>query len=163
MKLLIASAALLIPCLALADEKASVMLDASGSSSSGGSGREVALKVDISKGFGSKKHDIPVPEQIAALRQHIAYLTLMEKHKVDLRKEITGVYVDAPLADVLKEVLPDVSVKFDGVDEKETVKSLTCAKASLASVISWLDDAAGVYFVFSETGILVTAKPPVAP
>jgi len=163
MKTIAISALLLIPTLSHADSKASVTLDGSGYSSSGGSGRPKLPEVEISKGFGSKKHEIPVAEQIAALREHIDYLTLMEKHGVDPGKQVTAIYKDVPLADVLRELMPKVPVKFDGVDEKVTIKSMVCNDALMFSVLSWLDDAAGVYFDFSENGIRVTSGPPVAP
>lgn len=163
MKSLIASALLFAPCIAAAGDKASVTLDAGGYSSSGGSDRVDMPEVEVTKGIGSRKHDIPVAEKVAALRQHIAYLTLMEKHGVDLGKKVTAKYEDIPLAKILGELLPKVPVKFDGVDENETVKSLDCKDAPLRSVIDWLDDAAGVYFGFSEEGITVRAAPPVIP
>lgn len=156
-------AAILLTSLAQADEKAYVDLTSSGYSSSGGGDRPKAVEVEVSRGFGSKKNDIPVAEQIAALKSQIGYLTLMEKHGIDISKEITAKYAEKPLAGILKELLPGVPVKFDGVDEKETVKQLNSNKARLSAVIEWLDDAAGVYFTFSETGIVVTSKPPVAP
>jgi hypothetical protein len=87
----------------------------------------------------------------------------MQKHSIDLSKEITATYTEKPLADVLKEILPKVPVKFDGADAKVTVKSLTANKARLSAVIEHLDDAAGVYFVFTEEGITVKAEPPTVP
>ena len=155
------AAVLLLPTLAFAAGKATVTLDGSGYSSSGGFGRVKMPEVEVSKGFGNKKHDIPVAEQIAALRQQIAYLTLMDKHGVDLSKEITAAYAEKPLADALKELLPGVTVKFDGADEKVTVQSMAVNKARLSAVIEHLDDAAGVYFEFSDAGITISAEPPV--
>lgn len=160
MKPLAISILLLIPSLSNAADKASVMLDQSGYSSSGGSGRVKLAKVEVSKGFGSKKNQIPLKEQIAVLQEHIDYLTLMEKHGVDPGKKVTSIYKDVPLADVFRELMPNVPVKFEGVDEKETVKSLICSDAPISLVIEHLDDAAGVYFSFSEQGITVSSKPP---
>lgn len=155
--------AIFLAPLVRADDKATVNLDAGGYSSSGGSGRVKMPEVEVSKGFGSKKNDIPVAEQIAALKSHIGYLTLMQKHSIDLTKEVTATYTEKPLADIFKEILPKVPVKFDGADAKVTVKSLTANKARLSAVIEFLDDAAGVYFVFSEEGITVKAEPPTSP
>jgi hypothetical protein len=67
------------------------------------------------------------------------------------------------LTDVMAQLYRVVPVKFDGVDEKVTIKSMVCNDALMFSVLSWLDDAAGVYFDFSENGIRVTSGPPVAP
>jgi hypothetical protein len=155
--------AFLLSPFAHADDKATVNLDAGGYASSGGSGRPKLPEVEVSKGFGSEKNIIPVAEQIAAVKSHLGYLTLMQKHSIDLSKEITATYTEKPLADVLKEILPKVPVKFDGADAKVTVKSLTANKARLSAVIEHLDDAAGVYFVFTEEGITVKAEPPTVP
>ena len=163
MKALAITAFFLIPSLSHAADKATVMLNAGGYTFSGGSDRVKMPEVEVSKGFGGKKHDIPVAEQIAALKAHIGYLTLMGKHNIDLSKEITAAYAEKPLADALKELLPGVPVKFDGADEKVTVQSMAISKARLSAVIEHLDDAAGVYFVFSEEGITVRAEPPAKP
>lgn len=144
-----------------ADDKATVVLDANGYSSSGGSDRPVMAEVEVKKGFGKKK-EIPISEQIAALKSHIAYLTLMEKHGIDLAKPITATFTEVPLVDALKELLPKVPVKFEGADAAVTIKSLKAEKARLAAVIDFLDKAAGVYFVFTDEGIIVKAEPPVA-
>lgn len=148
--------------LAHADNKAYVTLSAGGYSSSGGGDRPKTAEVEIKKGFGSKKNDIPVAEQIAVLKTHINYLTLMEKHGIDLAKEVDATYTEKPLADALNELLPKVPVKFDGVDPAVTIKSLKAEKTRLATVIQFLDDAAGVFFVFTEDGITVKAELPSA-
>ena len=56
--------------------------------------------------------------------------------------------------------LPGVVVKFSGVEAGVTVGSLPARQAPLAQVMEYLDDAAGVYFSFSEGGIEVGPKPP---
>jgi hypothetical protein len=152
--------AVLFTSLLHADNKASVMLSAGGYSSSGAENRPKTADVEVKKGFGSKKYDIPLAEQIAVLKSHTNYLSLMEKHGINIEKEVDATYTEKPLADALKELLPKVPVKFDGVDPAVTIKSLKAEKARMTTVIQFLDDAAGVFFVFTEEGITVKAELP---
>lgn len=141
----------------IASDKASVTLTESGYSSSGGRGDE-SVEVKISKGWSNAA--ISAEEKIFALEQKIAFYKLMEAHEVNLEKKVTAAYSEKPLGKVLKDLLPGVPIEYKGVDASEKVKSMSITKASLESVLIWLDDAAGVYFTFSEKGIKVSAKPP---
>jgi hypothetical protein len=94
-----------------------------------------------------------------ALQEKLHFYELFKKYKLDPNKEINAVYAGKPLKDVLAELLPAVPVKFDGVDDGVTIDSMAIAKTSLETVCEHLDEAAGVFFRFTEQGITVTAKP----
>jgi len=140
-----------------AQEKATVSLNDGSYSTSGGDGREESVKVEIRKGFGHKP--IPMEEKIRALQEKLNFYELASQYKVDLNKNINAVYADKPLKDVLAELLPNVPVKFDGVNSGVTVESIAIAKTPLETVCEYLDAAAGVYFHYTDKGITVTLKP----
>jgi len=116
-----------------------------------------SLKIEFRQGFDRKP--IPVGEKIMALKEKLRFYELAVQHNVDLDKKINAVYTNRPLKDILAELLPNVPVKFDGVDSGVTVDSMTIAKTPLEAVCECLDAAAGVYFHFTDQGITVTAKP----
>lgn len=140
-----------------AQEKMTVSLNDGGYTTLGGSGRVEGLRIEFKKGFNHKP--IPVDEKILALKEKLHFYELASQYKVDLNKKINEVYVNKPLKDVLAELLPNIPVKFDGVDSEVTVDSMTIAKTPLETVCEYLDAAAGVYFHFTDQGITVTAKP----
>jgi hypothetical protein len=138
-------------------EKVKVSLNDGGNSTIGGSGRAERIKVELRKGFGQRA--ISIEEKVAALKEKLHFYELMQQHKVDLSREINAVYTDKPLKNILAELLPNVPVKFDGVDTSVTVESMAIAKTPLETVCDYLDAAAGVYFRFSDQGIIVAATP----
>lgn len=140
-----------------AQDKVTVTLNDGSSSTSGGFERPEKISVEIRKGFGNKP--IPVDEEIAALQEKLHFYELLKQYKLDPSKEINAVYTDKPLKAVLAELLPNVPVKFDGVDGGVTVESMAIAKTPLETVCENLDAAAGVYFRFTEQGIIVAATP----
>ncbi len=140
-----------------AQEKMTVTLNDGSYTTSGGDGREESVKVELQKGFGHKS--IPVEEKIAALKEKLNFYELASKYKVDLSKQISAVYADKPLKSILAELLPNVPVKFDGVDNGVTVESMAIVKTPLETVCEYLDAAAGVYFQFTDQGITISAKP----
>jgi hypothetical protein len=149
-KLIALSAILASPLLAL--DKATVELSNQGHKSTGGEAPKVKIEI-------SKEWELPTEDKTRALEQKLAFYQLMSAKKVDLLKPITAVYAEQPLADVLKEILPGINVDYNGVDPGVTVKSMKVTKAPLGKVLEYLDNAAGVYFVFSDKGVLVSSKP----
>jgi hypothetical protein len=146
-----------MPSLALAQDihtKRKVKLEAKSSSISGGGSREKKVDIEFSKGFDDDP--IPTADKIKALKQKISFYLLMTKHKVDLEKSISKVYTDKSLSKVLDELAPEVPIKFEGVDRKVTVMDMTLKQVQLDRVFDFLDQAAGVYFSYSEQGILIT-------
>jgi hypothetical protein len=156
MKIIIIAILSLATC-CFAQDKMTVSLNEGSYSTSGGAGREEGVKLEFRKEFSSKP--IPVEEKIAALKGKLHFYELTRQYKVDLSKEINAVYTDKPLKSVLAELLPNVPVKFDGVDSGVTIESMAVAKTPLETVCDYLDAAAGVYFQFTDQGITVTAKP----
>ena len=146
-----------LPWPVFATEKASVTLENGGAVAMGGAGRQKEVRIKMSKGIG--KSDVGMDEQIVALRQQLEFLKLAKKHGVDPGKKVDLVCKERPLAEVLKELLPGVAVKFSGVEERVTVGSLSASQAPVSQVVEYLDDAAGVYFAFSGEGIAVLEKP----
>ena len=142
---------------ALAGDKPTVDLTENGHSVSGGGLR--AEEIDIQFGSGMLDADVPVVDKIKILERKLNYYRLMNSKKVDLEKGITATYKNKPLSEVFKELIPGIPVEFKGVDQKVTVDSMKITKVSLDRVFQYLDDAAGVYFSFSEKGMLVTATP----
>ena len=143
-----------------AQEKATVSLNDGSYSLSGGGDRPETVKVEIRKGFGH--HPISVDQKVAVLTEKLHFYELLKHYQVDPNKVITAAYADKPLKTVLAELLPNVPVKFDGVDSGVTVESMTVVKTPLEKVCEYLDAAAGVYFQFTEQGITDTATPPPA-
>lgn len=151
-------AALLLPAIALAGNKASVTLTKGGFSSSGGSGRPKVIEVKVGMRFSNDP--LPVADRIGALEQKLVFYRLLEKHELDPDKAITGSFENTPLKDALAEVIPGVPVVFeDGVDAGVTVEKLDSKDAKLEAVVDFLDDAAGVFFSFSDDGLHVKAEP----
>ena len=153
--ILILTALQLLP--ALADDKPTIDLSENGHSLSGGGGRDKEIEVKF--GSGIRDADVSVVDKIKILERKLNFYRLMTSKKVDLEKSITATYKNKPLSKVFKELIPDVPVEFKGVDQDVTVESMTITKVSLDKVFQYLDEAAGVYFSFSEKGLLVTAKP----
>ena len=137
------------------DDKVTVRLNDGSYSTSGGSGRAEKIKVEIRRGIIPKP--ISTEEKIAALKEKLRFYELMHQHNVDLNRKINAVYTDKQLKIILTDLIPNVPVKFDGVDPKVTVESMTIAKTSLEKVCEYLDAAAGVYFRFTDAGISVVA------
>ena len=108
---------------------------------------------------GMRDADLPVVDKIKILERKLNFYRLMTSKKVDLEKSITATYKNKPLSEVFRELIPDIPVEFKGVDQDVTVESMTITKVSLDKVFQYLDEAAGVYFSFSEKGMLITAKP----
>jgi hypothetical protein len=156
MKIIIIAILSLATC-CYAQEKMTVSLNDGSYTTIGGSGRVESLKIEFRQGFDRKP--IPVGEKIMALKEKLRFYELAVQHNVDLDKKINAVYTNRPLKDILAELLPNVPVKFDGVDSGVTVDSMTIAKTPLEAVCECLDAAAGVYFHFTDQGITVTAKP----
>lgn len=141
-----------------AASKAKITLNEDSMSSTGGSSRPVEITIKFSKGFFS---DDPIPneEKIKAMKMEIAYYQFLDTYKIDLSKKITAKYTKKKLATVIKELLPKVNVKFDGVDPQVMVESFDITEAKLKTVLKYLDRASGVYLTYSKDGILVTSKP----
>lgn len=154
---LIVIVAAALPWPVFATEKASVTLENGGAVAAGGAARQKEVRIKMSKGIG--KNEVGVDEQIVALRQQLEFLKLAKKHGVDPAKKVDLVCKERPLAEMLRELLPGVAVRFDGVAEGVTVESLSASQAPVRQVVEYLDDAAGVYFAFSGEGIAVMEKP----
>lgn len=142
---------------ALAGDKATVDFNENGHSVSGGGPR--AEEIDLQFGSGMREAEVPVADKIRILERKLSYHRLMTGKKVDLEKSITATYKNKPLGEVFKELIPGIPVEFKGVDQKVTVGSIKITKVSLDKVFQSLAEAAGVYFSFSEKGLLVTATP----
>lgn len=141
----------------VASDKSTVTLSEKGHSSSGGGNRATEIEVKLSNGWNNGP--MSTEDKIKALEQSIAFYKLMVSKKVDLSKSITAAYAEKPLSDVLKELIPEVPVEYKGVDPSETVQSMAITKAPLEKVLKYLDKAAGVYFSYSEKGLLISSKP----
>ena len=153
--ILILTALQILP--ALAGDKPTVDLTENGHMLSGGGGRAKEIEVKFSSGM--RDADLPVVDKIKILERKLNFYRLMTSKKVDLEKSITATYKNKPLSEVFRELIPDIPVEFKGVDQDVTVESMTITKVSLDKVFQYLDEAAGVYFSFSEKGMLITAKP----
>ena len=140
-----------------AQEKATVTLNDGSYSVSGGPERQEKIEVKVRKGFGGEP--IPLDDKIAALQEKLQFYQFMKRYKVDPDKKIDAVYSNRPLKSILAELLPNVPVKFDGVDGGVTVDNMVVGKTSLEIVLGYLDTAAGVYFKFSDNGMTISATP----
>lgn len=142
---------------ALAGDKFTVTLTGNSHSSSGSGSRAKEIEVRFLNGFGNPP--VSTADKIKTLERQLTFYALMGGKKIDLEKEIDAVYQEVPLRRILGELIPGVAFEFKGVDDGETVKSLTIRKAPLEQVLQHLDDAAGVYFSYSKDGILITQEP----
>jgi len=138
----------------LAEEKVEVAMEGSMTAMSDAPGRKKEIKIEIQRDAFDKKK-IPLDEKIVALRSKLAFYELLKLHKIDPYKETKVKYRDRPLMGALKELLPDISVKFEGVDKEVTIRKMTANKVTLERVCEYLDNAAGVYFRFSKEGLIV--------
>ncbi len=140
-----------------AQEKMTVSLNDGAYTMTGGSGRVESTRIEFRKGFS--REPITVEKKILALKEKLHFYELALEYKVDLDKKIDAIYVNKPLKDILGVLLPNVPVKFDGVDNGVKVQSMTVAQTPIEKVCEYLDSAAGVYFNFTDKGIMVTANP----
>jgi len=144
-------------CSLLATDKSTVVLSSKGHSSFGGSGRETEIEVKLSNGWNNGP--MTTEGKIKALEQRIIFYKLMRANKVDLAKPVTAAFAEKPLSEALKELIPEITVKYKGVNPQETVGSMAITKAPLEKVLNYLDDASGVYFIYTEKGLTVSSKP----
>jgi hypothetical protein len=141
----------------MASDKPVVELTEAGSSSGGGIARDTELTVQVTKAFF--RDPIPLDDKIAALQDKLNFYALVKRNQIDLQKKITATYAEKPLAEILAELLPEIKVTFDGVDKGVTVENMTVENADLERVWDYLDDGAGVYFRYTETGLTVKPGP----
>ena len=138
------------------DHKAEVQIEENGSSTSGGMRQEVAI-VSVKKGFFSDP--MPIEEKIAALESMTSFYRLLQQQGVDPEQKVTGDYTGMKLKDVLAQLLPKMTVEFRDVDDAVTILKMTATEARLEQVLDYLDDAAGVYFTYSQGGLAITSAP----
>ncbi len=138
----------------LAEEKIEVILEGDMTATTSAQSRKKEIQIEIQRDAFDKK-DIPLNEKIDALRSKLAFYELLKLHKIDPYKETKVKYRDSPLMEALKELLPNIPVKFEGVDKDVTIKKMTTNKTTLEKVCKYLDNAAGVYFRFSKEGLTV--------
>ncbi len=141
----------------IGSDKFTVTLSERGHSSSGGKDRETEIEIKLSNGLGNGP--MSTTDKVKALQKHVRFYQLMDSKKIDLSKPITAAYAEKPLSEILKELIPNIVIKFNGVDPKVTVESMAITQAPLEKVLMYLDKASGVYFSYSDKGLLVSAKP----
>jgi len=139
------------------DKKASVHLEATSWSSSGGGGREQDIKVTLQRGFEDKP--LPLQQKIKALQQKQAFYALMLAKGIDLEKPVEAEYRNKPLKEIFAELLPGVAIEFKGECAGETVQQLSSKKAKMEQVLEFLDDACGLYFNYKADSIEVSKDP----
>ncbi len=144
-------------CSLFAAEKSTVTLSKGGHSISGGGDRETEIRIKLSNGWNNGP--MKTEDKIKALKQKIVFYELMRANKIDLSKPITAAYASKPLSEVLKELIPGIAVKYENVSPQETVESMAITKTPLEKVLTYLDDAAGVYFTYTAEGLTVSSKP----
>ena len=140
------------------DDKVSVNITENGFSTSGGFGREKALTVTIEKSFANET--LTVDQKIWALQDRLCFYKLVKQHNIDLGMKVTVAYADEPLKPVLAKLLPGINVTFQGVKEDVTIGSMTAVKTDVEKVCNYLGEACGVYFHFTEQGLIVTSESP---
>jgi hypothetical protein len=138
-------------------DKSTVTLSEKGHSSSGGGDRSTEIEIKLSNGWNNGP--MSSEDKVKALKKSIAFYQLMVSKKVDLSKSITAAYAEKAISEVFKELIPNVPIEYKGVKPEETVETMAITKASLEKVLNYLDEAAGVYFIYSEKGILVSSEP----
>ncbi|MFT6793104.1 MAG: hypothetical protein ACJAR1_001094 [Rubritalea sp.] len=138
-------------------DKSTVTLSEKGYSSSGGGDRSAEIEIKLSNGWNNGP--MSSEDKVKALKKSIAFYQLMVSKKVDLSKSITAAYAEKAISEVFKELIPNVPIEYKGVKPEETVETMAITKASLEKVLNYLDEAAGVYFIYSEKGILVSSEP----
>lgn len=140
--------------ISIAGEKSEVMIEKNGFAATNAAGRKEEVKIKMQRGIFNKT-EVSLDEKIDALKSKLAFYELLKSHKIDPSKEIKVKYRNKLLTEALKELLPNVPVKFEGVKEDVTIGKLTANEASLEKVCEYLDNATGVYFRFSKEGLFV--------
>jgi hypothetical protein len=157
LSLIVTASAYAGPKVIIGDErKAEVQLEENGASTSGGMRQEVAV-VSVKKGFFSEP--MPIDERIAALESMTCFFKLLKKQGIDPDQKVSGDYSGKRLKDVLAELLPNVPVEFSDVDDSVTILKMTASDARLEVIMDLLDDAAGVYFTYSMSGLVIASTP----
>ena len=144
-------------CQLFGSEKSTVTLSEKGHSSTGGGDRATEIEIKMSNGWNNGP--MTTEDKIKSLKRHIVFYQLMAAKKVDLSKLITAAYAEKPISEVFKELIPNVSIEYKGVKPEEMVGTMAITKAPLEKVLKYLDEAAGVYFTYTDKGIIVSAKP----